>query len=498
MPTTASNASNQPQRRHNRRSWLRRTLALSQKEALASSTMTATSDNFFNAYAIFLNASLSQMGWVSGLPQLFGALAQLITVWWASFFHRKAFIVVLATVQAVVILAMAILAFWSKSNVIWIFIGLAVLYHGCMNLIQPHWRAWMGSIVPERRRGSFFAARTRLTMMASLGVFFGGGAILTVTDAHQVTWLGFLLMFVVAAGGRMVSAHYLKQMHDPEISKPTEPRVFVQTLHQFRAAWSDKTFRQYSLFVGCMQMMVAISAPFFAVYMLEILEFTYLDYVLSSVASILTQFITLRFWGRFSDQFGNRLVMIVTSCMIPVLPLLWLFSDNFAYILSIQMLSGLAWSGFTLSTANYLYDIRPFRSDFATYAALQASLGAALVFVGAMTGGQIAAHAQTVLNATWLGHWIAEPIFLVFLTSSILRAGVTLWFVPRSVEPKIRPRPKFLAVVFRIARFNAISGVALDWMTVVKRTPTPDTKNDNKDDPPLSDQKAHNTPKTGE
>jgi MFS family permease len=482
MQTTTKAQEPTPHAPH-RRSWLRRTLALSQKEALASSTMTATSDNFFNAYAIFLNASLSQMGWVAGLPQLFGALAQLITVWWASFFHRKAFIVVLATVQAVIIFAMGILAFWSDSTVIWVFIALAVLYHSCMNLIQPHWRAWMGSIVPERRRGTFFASRTRLTMMASLGVFFGGGAILTVTDDHQVTWLGFFLMFLVAAGGRLVSAHFLKQMHDPELSKPTEPRVFVQTLHQFRAAWSDKVFRQYSLFVGCMQMMVAISAPFFAVYMLEVLDFTYLDYVLSSVASILTQFLTLRFWGRFSDQFGNRLVMIVTSCMIPSLPLLWLFSDNFAYILSIQMLSGLAWSGFTLSTANYLYDIRPFRSDFATYAALQASLGAALVFVGAMVGGQIAANAENLLSVTWLGHWIAEPIFVVFLTSSVLRAGVTLWFVPRSVEPKIRPRPKFLTVVFRIARFNAISGVALDWMTVAKRKTNavnPPSDSDNK------------------
>ncbi|MGL5391760.1 MAG: MFS transporter, partial [Shewanella sp.] len=39
----------------------------------------------------------------------------------------------------------------------------------------------------------------------------------------------------------------------------------------------------------------------------------------------------------------------------------------------------------------------------------------------------------------------------------------------RSVEPKIRPRPKLLEVVFRIRGFNAISGVSLDWLTVVKR-----------------------------
>lgn len=463
---------------HRRKTWLRRTLNLSQKEAVASSTMTATSDNFFNAYAIFLNASLSQMGWAFGLPQLFGALSQLMTVWWASFFHRKSFIVVLASVQALVIVAMGLLAFWYESDVIWVFISLEVLYHVCMNLIGPHWRAWMGSIVPERRRGAFFASRTRLTMVASLMVFIVGGVILTVTDDHNITWFGFLLMFGIAAVGRGISAQYLHKMHDPEISLPSQPRIFLQTLHHFRVAWSDQTFRQYSLFVGGMQMMVAISAPFFAVYMLRVLEFTYLEFVLSSVSSIVTQFALLSTWGRIADKFGNRLVMIVTSCMIPILPLVWLFSDNFGYILVIQMLSGVAWSGFTLSTANYLYDIRPFRSDFATYAALQSALGAGLVFVGAMMGGQIATNSAIFLDWTGLNRWLVEPIFLVFLISSILRAGVTLWFIPRSIEPSVRPRPQFLSVVFRISRFNAISGVALDWMTVVKRkTPVPDTAN---------------------
>lgn len=456
-------------RRSERNSWLRCTLRRSQQEAVASSMMTATSDNFFNAYAIFLGASLAQMGFVTGLPQLFGAISQLLSVWLASHFSRRTFIVFCAAFQACVVLAMGALAAFGPEHAVWIFIALAVGYHGFINLIQPHWRAWMGSIVPERRRGTFFAARTRLTMGASLSVFFIGGGILTLTDSMQMAWLGFSLLFSIAAMGRFVSAWLLLQMHDPDPREPKQRGVFLQTIGHFREAWKDKTFRQYSLFVASMQGMVAISAPFFAVYMLEGLKFTYLEFVFASVASIATQFVTLRFWGRFSDQFGNRLVMIITSCMIPSLPLMWLFSDNYLYILAIQAFSGLAWSGFTLSTANYLYDIRPFRSDFATYAALQAALSAVCVFVGAILGGTIASHAADFL--VWSG-WdsvLSSPIFVVFLVSTVLRALVTLWFIPRSVEPKVRPRPQLLQLIFRIRGFNAISGVSLDWLTVVKR-----------------------------
>jgi MFS family permease len=444
-------------------------LRRSQQEAVASSTMTATSDNFFNAYAIFLGASLGQMGWVTGLPQLFGAIAQLLSVWLASHFSRRQFIVVCAVLQAVVVLGMGALAAFRPENAVWLFIGLAVFYQGFINLIQPHWRAWMGMIVPQRRRGAFFASRTRLTMMASLSIFFVGGGILTLTDSVQMAWLGFSLLFSIAAMGRFVSAWLLLQMHDPELRVAKASGVFTQTLYNFGQAWKDKTFRHYSLFVAGMQCMVAISAPFFAVYMLEGLHFTYFEFVLSSVASILTQFITLRFWGRFSDLYGNRLVMIITSCLIPSLPLLWLFSENYLYILAIQAFSGFAWSGFTLSTANYLYDIRPFRSDFAIYAALQAALSAGFVFVGAMVGGSIASYSEVFLVWSGLDTWLSSPIFVVFIVSTTMRSLVALWFIPRSVEPKIRPRPQLLTLIFRIRGFNAISGVSLDWLTVAKK-----------------------------
>lgn len=458
-----------PQRRSARTAWLRRTLRLSQQEGVAASLMTATSDHFFNAFAIFLKASLNQMGWVTGLPQLFGAFAQLMSVWVANHFHRKTLITSTAILQAVTVLGMGILAMLQPDNAALIFIGLAAVYHSLMNIIQPHWRSWMGSIVPERRRGAFFAARTKLTMAASLAVFLIGGALLTGTDNRGQAGVGFLLLFAIAAVGRLISAGLLSQMHDPEPHHRSQGVMFRQTLRNFRQAWKDKTFRQYSLFVAGMLAMVAISAPYFAVYMLEHLKFTYLEFVLCSVASVLAQFLTLGFWGRFSDRFGNRLVMVITSCFIPTLPVLWLFSENFYYIILVQVLSGFFWSGFTLSTANYLYDIRPFRSGFATYAALQSALSATLVFFGAISGGYVATHAEYILATSKLDQFLSNPLFLVFLLSALLRCCVGLWFIPRLKEPRVRPRPQILNLVFRVARFNAISGITLDWLTVARK-----------------------------
>ncbi len=55
--------------RSNRRSlWLRETLKVSRREAVASSTMTGICDSYLGAFAIFLRASLPQMGMLSALP----------------------------------------------------------------------------------------------------------------------------------------------------------------------------------------------------------------------------------------------------------------------------------------------------------------------------------------------------------------------------------------------------------------------------------------------
>ncbi|MCR6653692.1 MAG: hypothetical protein NVV73_20310 [Cellvibrionaceae bacterium] len=143
------------ERRVTQRTWLRKTLRCSQVEAVASSTMTATGDNFFNAFAIYLQASIVQMGWLTAFPQFFGAMFQLLSVWLGAYIRRRVLIVTFAVIQALVVAGMAVLALFHPQWGMLALIVLAIFYHAGANVIQPQWRAWMGSIVPPRRRGVF-------------------------------------------------------------------------------------------------------------------------------------------------------------------------------------------------------------------------------------------------------------------------------------------------------------------------------------------------------
>ena len=453
---------------------LRKTLRCSQQEAAASATMTGTSDNFLNAFAIFLQANPVQMGWLTALPQLFGAILQIISVWLGNFISRKPLVIYTALVQSLLVAGMGVLALLAGNGILseWavlILIALAIGYFACANAIQPHWRAWMGGLVPGSRRGIFFATRTRLTMATSMLVFLVGGSVLSIGDASGNAWSGFAFLFFAASIGRLYSSFLFHRMHDPHPDAGRNEMRFWDSWRHIGESLKDPPFRNYSLFVACMQGATALSAPFFAVYQLVDLEFTYLQYSLSSMTSIATQFVMLRFWGTYSDRFGNRQVMIIASCLVPIVPLLWLGSPLFGYILLVQVASGIAWSGFTLSASNYLYDIRPHHTNFALYAAVQSGMHAFLVFCGGLTGGYLVRHTPEIA-ASISEYWQPRStLYIVFITSAALRTFVALGFLPRLHETQIRKRPKVLEVIFRVARFNAISGVVIDWLSVTRK-----------------------------
>ena len=122
--------------------------------------------------------------------------------------------------------------------------------------------------------------------------------------------------------------------------------------------------------------------------MLRDLKLSYLEFTALSGTSVFVQFLMLGTWGRIADVYGNRLVLIVTSFSLPIVPAVWILSDHFWALLVFQALSGLSWSGFTLATGNLLYEVVP-RTRRAAYVAFHNVGTAAGVFAGAMLGAAL-------------------------------------------------------------------------------------------------------------
>lgn len=445
-------------------SLLRRSLVLSQRESVFSSVTTGSFDQYVNAFAIYLGASAVQIGWLTALPQLVGGVAQLASVWVGQWIHRHWLIVLSAVAQCLSLLLVMLLAFPGliKDPLSWLILALC-FYHITANLIMPHWRAWMGQLVPDQIRGRFFGLRSRIGMLTAFLTFLFGGGILALAQQNERDWLGFITLFGMALLGRSVSTVLLARMHDdhslPTVGNRHSP---LKSIQHFRELWNDRTFRRFSLFSASMSCFVAVSGPFFAVYMLRDLSFTYTQFTLCIASSILTQFLLLKFWGHVCDIRGNRYVMALGASVIPVLPVLWLFSDNFYYIIMVQVISGTAWSGFTLASANYLYDQKPRDVHFASYAALHSSLSAFAVCLGAISGGYLIQILPEDVSLGGLHLQIERPIAVIFILSALLRASVVFWYIPTAPELRVKTRGRVRDLAFRVARFTPISGVMLD------------------------------------
>lgn len=436
-----------------------RSLRHSFKDGIAYSVMIGSGESFFSAFAVFLRASTTQVGILATFPPLIASFAQLFSSWLGRRGgKRKAIIVAGASLQALALFPLAILPLLFPDHALPILIGCAILYFCGANLAAPQWGSLIGDLVPERRRGRYFGRRTRLCSITSFLALVFAGVALDLFDRNAYTAAGYLLVFAVAAGARLVSVYHLWRMYDPPgHTAALESPFRVGLWRRLRGS----SFARFSLFFAAMQFAVSISGPFFVVYMLRDLGFSYLEFTILTAASVLVQFLTLNRWGRISDAFGNRYILVITGLMIPILPALWLVSTNYVYLLLIQAFGGLAWAGFTLSAVNYLFDLIPSERR-ATQMALHNVLASIGVFCGALLGGYLGTHLPTSIDLFGTHYEWFSALYGVFLLSTVARLAVAAVFL-RHLE-EIRPvrKPHVGGLIFRVSRFHPLSGVIFD------------------------------------
>jgi MFS family permease len=435
---------------------VQKSLKHSLRDASAFAVMTGIGETYLSAFAVFLRATTPQIGLLASVPPLLASLVQLLSAWLGHVTgHRRAIILAGASLQAFAWLPIMCLPLLFTEYAVELLIGSVILYHSGAHLALPQWTSLLGDIVPSRKRGRFFSQRTGRIASTTFVSLLLGGVILHVMTERGQTVIGFIVLFAIAGIARVVSIYHLSCMHDEERQNvPMELPVGREWWHRLRHSNAVR----FSIFFALMQFAVAIASPFFTVYMLRDLNYTYLQFTINTGMAIFAQFLTLAQWGRISDVFGNRRILAVTGLFIPLMPLLWTFSTNFWYLLSIQALSGFSWAGFTLSASNFLYDlIAPNRRT--AYIAAHNVLAAIGVFCGAILGGFLGAALPVDIVLFGSAHSWLSPLYGVFVVSMLARALVAILLIPRLREVRsVRPIST-AQVIFRVTRMNALAGV---------------------------------------
>jgi MFS family permease len=406
------------------------------------SAMIGFTDQYITPFAIALKATSAQIGMLTAFPSLVASLIQLksadVTERLKS---RMRIIRIFVFFHAFMYLPIFLIPLLFKTNrALWLilFITLAVSFNAFPG---PAWTSLMADHIPARSRGKYFGWRNRLLGMITVVCAFLAGFILNIFGKEKL--YGFIVIIGLAFVSRLVSWYFLSKMYEPPI-KVTKEHYF--TFWDFIKRTRESNFAKFVIYVASISFAQNISGPFFAVYMLRDLNLSYGMYTIIVTSSTIATLLTMGIWGRHADVVGNIKVIRFTSFLIPVIPMLWLFSQNIVYLIVIQLFAGYVWAGFNLSIFNFVYDavIPEKRTRCVSYFNV---INGTAICCGALLGGFLAKNLPPLL-----GH----RLLALFLLSGILRAIFAATILPMIKEVRRVEKISSLDLFFSVTRLRPI------------------------------------------
>jgi MFS family permease len=399
---------------------VRESLRSSFKDGICAAFMGGITDHYAIPLALFLGATVQQIGLITALPHLLSSFSQFFAVrviYWLG--GRVKLLVRLVFSQASLIFLIAILPWLEIPKRVELLLVLLILAALCGGLAGPAWGSLMSDYIPSSKRGQYFGWRNRTVGTVALGSVITSGLILYAFGEVSYS-AGFLIIFSLAALARYGSAYFIKHMDEPPHRRdPASDFTFLMFVARFR----ESNFLRFVVFSASLTFATYLSAPFFAVFMLRDLQLSYLTYMALQVCSSFASLVALPLWGRHADWVGNVRVLRLSSFFAALIPAFWLLSHDPAYLMVIQIWGGFCWSGVTLSAANFIYDAVTPQKRVRCIAYFNVINGAAL-FLGSFLGGFLASRLPPLFGYSLLSLFVVScgcRLFFYLLLSGSFR-----------------------------------------------------------------------------
>ena len=441
---------------------IHQTLSISIVEGCAWAVMWGFGESFVGPFAVFLRANDFLMSLLCTLPIILGAVAQLIGATLIERLGRRRPLTALTCgIHALGYIPLFWLPFFFPEHGAVIAIVLSTLLIIICHLGVPGFNSMMGDLVPEAERGRYFGKRTGMIMLVMLVSMMAAGRIVTFFVHRNQVWIGFGVIFSIAMLARTCSAGLTIRYYDPPF-KPLSAGTSLSFMEFLRQV-PRTNFGRFTLGMAVMTGASNISAPFFTQYMIRDLHWTKDQFAICTAVLLLSQFIFLRWWGYICDKHGNRATILATSIILPVLPILWTVTQNYLLILGIQVLSGIAWSGFNLATTNFIYDSIPSDRRHRVFGYFNVINGLFTLVGGSVVGAWCALNMPSSFSFGGAHIVFLSSLPAVFIVSGLMRALVGILLLPQFKEVRKTEPISSRQILWRISTgepvFNRITEI---------------------------------------
>jgi MFS family permease len=370
---------------------------------------------FLVLYAVALGASSTQIGLMGALSGLGAALALLPGALLVERIGRRKEITLFGGGMAgrIVILLLVLLPLRLQGQAaVYLFIALVALRDTFGNLSLPAWTSLAADIVPLDQRGRYFASRSIAMTVTAMVTAFLAGVIINNNGSPAGYQQAFLLAFACGAA----SWFCFSRIQDPA---PHPPPPVRSTGRQpiLGSILSHPQFLALCLHSAVWNFSLNVAGPFFNVYLVHNLQATLTQVGVLTAATSLASLPALRIFGPLADRWGPRRIVLLTSLLIPILPIAWIFAPSPLYVLAINLASGVLWSGFSMCVLNLLMQISP-QAERARFSAVHQIIVTVFLALGAAFGGWVVTTFgyKAVFALSGIGRFIAALIFARFVT----------------------------------------------------------------------------------
>ena len=396
------------------------------KDGAAFSAMDGITSTYSTPFALALGANNAEIGLLSSVPSLLITISQTFAGKYIEKEGRKNVAENLSFIHKLIWLPIIFIPIYFLNEGVFLFILLLTFSNVILSFANTAWFSWIGNIVPENIRGRYFGKRNTVQSACSFVTTLLAGWILGLTK----NLLGFSVVFFLAFIFGIISYNYLTKIPEAT-SKEEDKNHKINVLDFMKDLKKYRNFHPFTIHMSLVSFAVNLASPFFTVYMLSVMKVGYEWYGIIIATEVLTRIFMLRYWGKLADKFGDRTIMILCNILIVFYPFLFLFAVNTFQLILISIFSGIAWSGFDLTSFNYLLDVTPIEKRPYYIANYKIYVGTAL-FLGPLIGGLLSIY---LTNVTFL--WLSG-LQILFLLSFILRGAATAYGLPKIKEVRVK------------------------------------------------------------
>jgi MFS family permease len=274
------------------------------------------------------------------------------------------------------------------------------------------WVSMISDMIPEERRGKYLGLRNFFVSLSTLSVFY----LFSVISDNVKIPFNFLLIILITLFGSFLALLTLMPLEERRATK-------TGTVNDLKLVLADKNFMKLSKAYFAWNFVVLLAAPFFPYHQLHNLKLpmTYISYA-SITASVLSMvFYTI--WGKLSDEFGHKSVLIAGLSIVSITPAIWILMNERDWILALALdavLSGVGWAAVNLAFITLPMETASANSPM--YFAVFSALGGLGGMIGSLIGGPLARFFNSF--DFYIGDFHIYGLQIFFIIESVLRYSV--------------------------------------------------------------------------